>query len=248
MANSSLANGLVIHLWTVPLIHPRTEEDCRILSDLESSRARQFSRECDRERYKTSHVALRQILAGYSGVGAEQIWFQVNEFGKPSLGNYPRIEFNMSHSGRIALIAVRVAGKVGVDVEEMRPEAAIIDVAERFFSPGELERLQKLGEDERLAGFCRCWTRKEAYLKALGCGISDEDLAKVEVTLLADEPPALLQRTARDGTAKPWSVFHFEPEKGFIAAVVAEGSGLNLLCRTWPEDLPQRIGGPKAAG
>ena len=228
-----------VHVWTVTLACSGAISDSGILSNQEKSKIGRFVHDRDRQRYIASHLALRQILAGYSGVRPEQIWFHMNEFGKPSLGNYPQIEFNMSHSGAIALIAVRVAGSVGIDVEEIRSEPPPIDVAKRFFSQGELERLHSLREDEQLAGFLRCWTRKEAYLKAVGCGISDEDLATVEVTLLADEPPAVLRRAARDKTTKPWSVFHLEPVAGFIAAVVAEGTGLQLLSKSWPEGLPQ---------
>jgi 4'-phosphopantetheinyl transferase len=228
-----------IHIWSVPLVRSRQGENlATVLSQEELLRAGRFVHERDRERYLACHEALRRILAQYCGTPPEQLWFQVNEHGKPHLGEYPRLQFNLSHSVDLALIAVRAGGKVGVDIEEVRSDAATSGVAERFFSEGELRRLQSLTGDERTRAFFRCWTRKEAYLKAVGCGISDEDLKRVEVTLRPDESPAVLRGRAEGDGAREWSVFHLEPEDRFIGALVAEGANLQCTAKTWPADAP----------
>lgn len=235
--NQSIAPLDAIDLWTVSLAgHVANESATEVLSNEELSRAGRFVRESDRARYIASHRALRRILARYSGDRPEQLWFERNVFGKPRLGNCAAIEFNMSHSGEIALIAVRTGGRVGVDVEEIRNHSANIEVAERYFAASELQRLKSLDANEQVAAFFRCWTRKEAYLKAMGCGISDEDLAMVEVTLLPDEPPAIVRGKMNGDAAELWTVFHVEPLQRYVGAVVAEGSDLRISKKAWPVD------------
>jgi 4'-phosphopantetheinyl transferase len=98
--------------------------------------------------------------------------------------------------------------------------------------------LRSLNEAERVRGFFRCWTRKEAYLKAIGCGISDEDLATVEVTLLPLEQPAILRKRISGDGGEEWTVIDIEPKDGFMGAVVAEGKDLRCSSMIWPHDVP----------
>ena len=203
------------------------------ISEAERVRAARFVRAIDRERFIVAHAALREILSIYCERSAGALEFQFNLHGKPGLRDFPQIAFNLSHSGQLALVAVaRGVGRLGVDVEEVRSDALNEGVAERFFSPGELERLKSLDGQERALGFFRCWTRKEAYLKAIGCGISDEDLATVEVTLRREEEPEIVRGVASENTSN-WKVFHLEPRPGFIAAVVAENVAGVLRVRNW---------------
>jgi 4'-phosphopantetheinyl transferase len=227
-----------VHIWKVRMgaAGEVLNRPWAMLSERERARANRFSRDSDRSRFITAHGALREVLSEYCGVPPEALHFEQNEFGKPHLGHFPRIQFNLSHSGDIALIAVADSGcRVGVDVEQVGRHISE-GVAERFFSAGELSRLQTASGEERVKAFFRCWTRKEAYLKALGCGISDETLVAVEVTLLTEEKPGILKRIEDDG-AKEWTVFHLEPRSGFIGAVVTEGAVNALRERTWPDDL-----------
>lgn len=227
-----------IDVWIVTLQLPRLNpsEYVATLSESERARAARFARTSDRERFVASHAALRRILGNHycdSSPGALE--FEFNPHGKPRLRDFPQVSFNLSHSGELALVAVTKSNRrVGVDVEEIRSEAVKDGVAERFFSPGEMKRLKSLDGDERVLGFFRCWTRKEAYLKAIGRGISDEDLAKTEVTLRREEEPKIVRGADGEKTSD-WRVFHLEPKPGYIAAVVAEEREGTPTVKNWEE-------------
>jgi 4'-phosphopantetheinyl transferase len=223
-----------VHLWTVNLDEGAGIGECaQVLSKEELLKAGRLVRTIDRERYIRGHAALRKLLSEYIGKKAEELKFDVNAFGKPRLGTAAQVEFNLSHSGSVAVIALCLAGRIGVDVEEMRPEVVSSDVAERFFSRGEVSRLRRLPLAEQVEAFFRCWTRKEAYLKAIGCGISDEDLLTIEVSLTESEEPRILRRVSRGDGADAWSIAEFRPREGFLGAVVAEAENMRVIAHDW---------------
>jgi 4'-phosphopantetheinyl transferase len=226
-----------IDLWIISLgfTEPFLNKYAATLSEAEKTRAARFVKASDRARFIGSHAGLRNILGNcYCDRPAGALEFEFNPHGKPRLRDFPQVNFNLSHSGDLALVAVAQGkGRVGVDVEEVRSEAVEHAVAERFFSPGEVKRLKSLDGAERILGFFRCWTRKEAYLKAIGRGISDEDLVRVEVTFRREEEPGILLGVEGENTSG-WRVFHIEPKKGYVAAVVAEGEAETLTVRNWP--------------
>jgi 4'-phosphopantetheinyl transferase len=225
-----------IDVWVVPLDKPDlNSHSSRILSAEELERAGRFLRDGDRARFIAAHHALRKILAEYVGILPDQLRFEINEFGKPHLRNIPHFDFNMSHSGLLGVIAVRVAKRVGVDLEEIRAETARDDIAGRFFSKGEAERLRGISDPERVRAFYQCWTRKEAYLKALGRGISDEDLAAAEVSFGQGETPAIVRRVAQGDNALAWCVKDLRLPSGYIGALVAEGGSVRVRERNWSE-------------
>ncbi len=132
------------------------------LSSDESQRAARFRFDADRHRFTRSHIALRDVLSRYLHCEPKQIKFTVGEYGKPSVTNKQKLEFNLSHSGDYALIAVAREYKVGVDVERLRQELEIEKIAHRFFSEKENAELISLPATQRQIGFFNCWTRKEA--------------------------------------------------------------------------------------
>jgi 4'-phosphopantetheinyl transferase len=195
-----------------------------VLSDDESQRARRFVFDRHRRRWVAARVALRTILAECLGESPGSLTFTYGAHGKPELGQRWQsagLQFNLAHSGDWALIAVGWERRVGIDLEEMREEVVESGIAERYFSPREAAQLRSLPRDLQQIGFFRCWTRKEAYLKALGCGISG-GLQSFEVSLLPDEPPALRCDQSDERAPDKWRMAELVPAAGYLAAVVAE--------------------------
>ncbi len=216
-----------IDVWRVALEAPSRVE---YLSPDELARAGRFRFDRHRRRFIAARAALRAVLAGYLGQGPREIRFHYGEHGKPHLGDPRPLEFNLAHSGELALIAVAGTHAVGVDVELERDRVSDEGIAERFFSASEVAALGSLPAEQRQAAFFRCWTRKEAFLKATGKGLIF-GLDQFSVSLLPDEPAALL--AVPDGTEDParWSFFHLAPGAGYQAALAARGVVVRI--RLW---------------
>lgn len=185
----------------------------------ERVRAAAFHSARDRWRYVARHGLLRRLLALRLGCAPDRLRFVVNEFGKPTLAGGD-LHFSLSHSRGLALIAI-AEGEVGCDIEKRDPAFACAATAAQFFAPAERQRLASLRPGDYCEGFFNGWTRKEAFLKALGCGLS-RPLDSFEVSLAPGEPAQLL--AGCDG----WSVQSFAPRPLFHAAVVARGSDWQL--------------------
>jgi 4'-phosphopantetheinyl transferase len=169
----------------------------------------------DRERYAVAHANLRRILGGYLNQPAKKISFDANRFGKPELaGEASSLNFSLSHSQSIAVLAVAHGLPVGVDVEEVRPIEP--EVAATHFSASELSDLSGLQGDAWLSGFYRCWTRKEAILKAEGVGLH-RALDSFDVALLPGAPAELLRTRVR--FLYPWKLYDVSPAPGTIGAL-----------------------------
>jgi len=215
-----------LHVWRIALDRPESEiarlADC--LSDDERGRAARFLREVHRRRFTAAHAALRKILGGYLKVAPRQVALATRSGGKPELiaaTHAPPLRFNLSHSSELALLAVALGREVGVDVERARDGIDMENIVSRFFAPGEQATWRRLTADERLAGFFRCWTRKEAYMKAHGVGLS-LGLDRFEVSLAPGEPARLLRSELPDGSTSRWRMFDLTPGEGYFAACVVE--------------------------
>ena len=163
-------------LWLVHLdmeAQPRPEWQ-HLLSPQELERAGRFHFESDARRYRISHAALRSLLARLTGLAPLSLAFAEGRNGKPRLRTPADLHFNMSHSGDWALIGVSHQGPVGVDIEAIRALKDVDELARSHFTPHELQAYRQTPAHERLHAFFRCWTRKEACLKALGSGLSIE--------------------------------------------------------------------------
>ena len=163
-----------VHVWTVALDGP-AERPGRLgacLSPDETTRARRFHFEVHRRRFTVARGALRHLLGAYLRRSPESLVFRYGHRGKPELPEAPELSFNLSHSEERALLAVSHVAALGVDIERLRPMDDMEAIARRFFSPPEHAALMALAPGERVAGFFRCWTRKEAYLKAVGEGLA----------------------------------------------------------------------------
>ncbi len=169
-------------------------------------------------------------MGRYAGREPSAIAFRYGGWGKPGLDEArdgDGLQFNLSHSGDLALLAVARGRRLGIDVEAVRPMADAGPIAARFFSPRECERFRRLPESEQLAAFFRCWTRKEAYMKATGAGMS-MPLDQFDVTLSPGEPPALLRVEGLPDEPSRWSYRDLDPGPGYLAALAVEGTGWRL--------------------
>lgn len=213
-----------VHLWQGLL--DQMPQSGAVLSSPEHGRAERLHRSQDRERFIAGRAWLRATLARYLDVAPQALCLIEGRHGKPLLAD-GSLHFNLSHSGGVALLAVCRASPVGVDVEAMQPMADCDAIARRHFAAAEVERWAALPAADRLAAFYRCWTRKEAYVKALGGGLS-VPLDGFEVAFEPGAEPALRSVAGSAVAAAVWSVWGIEPAPGFVAAVVAHGAGLTL--------------------
>lgn len=220
-----------VHLW-VQRLDVIPEEVARLgslLSTDESERAMRFAFEHLRNRFTVARGRLRELLATYSGVSPDQIVFTYNSFGKPSLGG-SELRFNLSHTGEIAVYAFAWSRDVGVDVEQIKPRVALERIPERFFSADEVGALRSLPVEMQTLGFFQCWTRKEAYVKARGAGLTIP-LNSFDVSL----GPGEQARFLRNGEG--WSMRSFGGGQ-YVGAVVARGDYWEL--RWFGETAPWR--------
>ena len=179
----------------------------------------------DRARYAANHANLRRILGAYLNQLPERVKLQADSLGKPELAFEDPVQFNLSHSRTIAVLAVAHGQPVGVDVEDVRPIER--EVAARFFSAAELAALGALQGEAWMNGFYRCWTRKEAILKAEGVGLY-RALDSFDVSLRADEPAVLL--ATREAFRYPWELHHLTPATGNVGALATAQPQAQLAC------------------
>jgi 4'-phosphopantetheinyl transferase len=220
-----------VHVWRASLERPAqaVARMRMLLAADEQHRADRFRFERDRSRYIVGRALLRGLLGRYLDTAPEDLAFQYGEFGKPALPGGPW--FNLAHSGSVALYAFSSLGEIGVDVELDDRDVASERVAERFFSPAEVSVLRALPTAAQPRAFLACWTRKEAFIKARGDGLSLA-LDSFDVTLEPDLPAALL-RTAwcRDEPGR-WRLQDLSDRRaGYIAAVALRGDGWSLVER-----------------
>jgi 4'-phosphopantetheinyl transferase len=205
------------------------------LSDDERERADRFHFERDRRRFACARGVLRRLLAEYLDVEAGELTFSYGAHGKPALsGRFQRaVTFNVSHSHELALVAIGRDAELGVDVEAVRSMEGADDIASRFFSPREAAQLRSLPVAVRRAAFFACWTRKEAYLKALGSGLA-RPLDEFDVTFAPGEPAALVVHGDETETAR-WAIDELLPAPGYTAALVTESHAGVARCWQWTE-------------
>ena len=195
-----------------------------LLSQDERSRASRFVHKLHQDRFTTGRGRLREILGGYLDRAPEDLAFRYAENGKPSLAAPSPVRFNLSHTEGVAALTVAHDIEIGVDIEGLRPVER--DLPNHYFSAPEREELAKSPDDAWLGAFHRCWTRKEAIIKALGDGLSIP-LDSFAVTLTPGAPARLLWRAGFPDAAERWVLAHFEG-KGFVGAVAAETGGAPL--------------------
>lgn len=227
-----------VHVWSVALDRIPPAAD-RTLSPDERQRMERFRSPVHGRRFGASRHALRSILASYSGIAAKDLRIEYGRYGKPAVRGLP-FDFNLSHTGDLALAAVSAAGPVGVDVEQIRPSSSLERLARRVLAPAEREQLFRLSAAERPQAFFLAWTRKEALVKMLGEGVFT-GLRRLQVTLLPGETARVVAYDPADSghDSRSWRLHDLQPWPDVAAAVAVDLSGDRVVgdgvtrVRTW---------------
>lgn len=214
-----------VHVWRVDLSSISATDLESVISHDEHERAARFHFQKDRERFKIARASLRIVLGRYLNLPPQSLVFAQTEFGKPFLTNFEAagLLFNLSHSGDLAMIAVAREREVGVDVEFMRADFATSEVAEHFFSVAEIYTLSGLDQNLRTRAFFNCWTRKEAYVKARGEGLSIP-LDEFDVSLAPSVPAAMLGNRIDDTEKSRWIFQDLQINPRYAGALVIEST------------------------
>lgn len=222
----------IVHLWRVDLDAIASEESrwSGTLSEDELVRAARFHFQLDRQYFIAGRAWLRRVIAAYLTTDPKDLIFAYSKKNKPSLGGVHvdnSLNFNISHSGGIALFAFTRSRQIGVDVEHVRHDFDTAAIAARFFSQHEQRQLATLHADLRPGAFFRCWTRKEAYIKATGDGLS-LPLSQFDVSIAEDDQSALLATRPDDREANKWALCDVRVKPGYCGALCVSGTGWEL--------------------
>ena len=189
----------------------------------------------DKDRFIAAHGCLRDILARYQHGEPGQLTFSANDNGKPALStdlSKRRMDFNLSHSEDLALVAVTWERKVGVDLERIRQGISSQVIARQYFSRSEVAELLGLPSEQREVGFFNCWTRKEAYIKAQGLGLS-LPLESFDVSVSSNEPVILRATRPDPQEATRWTLLSLQVSPDYAAALATQGQGLEFRFWDW---------------
>lgn len=211
------------HLWLLSLADPPlpAQQLAGMLSGDERDRASRFHFEADRRHFEAGRGLLRWVLGHYAGVDPASVQFSYAPNGKPCL-THPEsaLQFNLSHSGGWALIGLTLGQQIGVDLEVMRDLPELLNIARTNFAPAEVEALLQLPPELRQAGYFACWTRKEAYIKAVGAGLSLR-LDQFEVSVDPGQPAVLRAIGGSAAAARDWTLLGLRPfDAAWMAAAV----------------------------
>lgn len=216
------------HVWRTTLDLPisRVRSLEQTLTADEITRAEQFHFQKDRMHFIVARGLLRTILSRYLATNPRTLRFCYSQYGKPTLaresGSDASLCFNVTHSLGVVLYAITRSRAIGIDLERIRLDVACESIAEHFFSPYEARILRTVPTDLRSEAFFRCWTRKEAYLKARGIGLSIA-LGQFDVSVLPGELAALLGTREKDQNISQWSLNDLYAGEGYVAALAVEG-------------------------
>ncbi len=223
-----------VHVWIADLDdmsrHNKLFYD--VLNEQERSRARRFLRPYDHKHFIAARGILRTLLGGYIRVEPRAIKFVLGTYGKPALDpkiHLSPLRFNISHSHGYALFAFTNERDIGVDIEHMRPIENMEDIVRRFFSAHEAATLLALPLHDRERAFYACWTRKEAFIKANGRGLT-QTLGSFDVEVAPDKPAALLAIRDAPNEAARWRMRSLQTLPGFEATMVVGGDDWELSC------------------
>lgn len=213
-----------VHVFKANLIINAAQENTfwATLSAEEKARANRFRFPVHRAYFIAGRGILRRLLGQYLNVLPQDLQFEYGPQGKPFLNNFPDFKFNISHSKHHILLAFSKKNTIGVDVEVIDSTIEFEIIAPRFFSKNEATTLLNLPYEQQPTVFYNCWTRKEAFIKAKGGGLSIP-LDQFEVTLLPEDAPKLLAIDWAMEEVENWQMFSFNLEKEVIGALIVEG-------------------------
>jgi len=210
----------VVHLWKLNLDSSKDKLIVlwNILSSDEKDRANKFYFEKDRVHFVKCRASLRNLLGNYLGLKPAELQFEYTEYGKPYLSD-STLQFNVSHSNNKGLIAFSLENEIGVDIELINREIKIEELANRFFSENEANIIMSLNENIRHRSFFKCWTRKEAFIKAQGEGLNIP-LDKFEMSILDTDEVKMRSIEWKNEKIDDWTLVSFDVDDDYIGALV----------------------------
>lgn len=213
-----------VHLWKLWMSESFDRDaDQALLSSAEQAQSGAFANVTHRDRFIQCRAALRRLLAAHLGTSPSTLEIDYGKHGKPELRGGSAIQFNVSHSDKLAVLALSPGHRVGVDIERVRAIAEIDHIAGTRFSDEEIRDLASVAPEQRSRTFFRCWTRKEAFIKAIGEGLSS-----------SVSGPA--------NHAKGWTLLDWSPLEGFAGAVAVENETARLIIHGWLGEGPPNAG------
>lgn len=230
-----------VHVWCAQLTEcaPRLGDYYELLSENERQRAARFYFPHLRESFILRSGILRHLLSCYTSLPARIIRFEYGAHGKPFLTEKQRVnglEFNLSHSHELSLLAFAMERHVGVDIEKVRLDIDFAAIARRYFSARENEQFFSLPEEKRALAFFYGWTCKEALIKAEGGGLSIP-LDSFSVTMHPDEEAQLLEASLPTFDPSLWTLKRLSPAEGYAAALAVQGKGIHLSCWQYSQNM-----------
>jgi 4'-phosphopantetheinyl transferase len=218
-----------VHIWTFDIraLATATEKFRLVLASDEMDRAAQFRFNHLRESFVRTRSTLRHLLGRYMDIHPAGIQFTYGPNGKPALASAENIQFNMTHSGDMAAIAITTDCPIGVDVEQIRPVENMLRIAEQFFCPEETAEIISLPADDRECAFFCYWTRKEAYAKAIGAGLG-APLNTIRVTAQSGSSSCSIFTENEVGAAQTWTLHDLQLAANYAAAVGYRGRERSL--------------------
>lgn len=222
----------VVAVWNLWIGGPPDDRRARsVLSSDELARASRFVFDVDRNRYLAGRLALRELLGRYLDRAPAEVRLGYTAHGKPEVPG-ETLRFNVAHSGELAVIALTEHDRLGVDVERIRPLGELDAVARTVFSAHELEVFHSLPDAGKVQGFFDGWTRKEAFVKAVGEGLSYR-LDAFAVTLRPGAEARLLEVEGSIARAAAWSLIDLNPVEGWVGAVAVENAAAEVHHAGW---------------
>jgi len=227
-----------VHVWRVFLdaTNIQSESVTGILSADELAKAEKFHFEGDQKKFIMTRGLLRMILGSYLGKKPGELCFEYNAFGKPVLpadAGCDALQFNLSHSGEIALYAVTRGRNIGIDAERIRDNVDIGQIAKRFFSAEEIRSLDSIHKKNRSEVFFKYWTRKEAFIKARGEGISFP-MEQCDVSSISGSMLSPVKLPDNSSESLRWYGQDLFPGPGYAAAIAVEGNDCDISCWHYP--------------
>ena len=213
-----------VDIWLLPVV--QSDHFLQYLTQDERRRANKFRVQTARDQYVIARATLRLLLKKYFRLKNNEIQFALNPYGKPYLAGH-KIFFNVSHSYQWVLIGLSNRTEIGVDIEKIRPDLNLTQLANRFFSQKEVELLHQLSKDQIAEGFFNAWTRKEAYIKARGMGLAIP-LSGFSVELRPGQPARLLETSHDPQAIKKWFLSDIPAPENYKAAMVANTPDFEL--------------------
>jgi 4'-phosphopantetheinyl transferase len=239
ISTDSLQIAQPVDVWTVRLGASASVSRAyrNLLSCDEVLRADRFAFAHLRIAFEVSHGALRILLARYLSCTPRELAFTFGPKGKPALHGNSQLQFNIAHSGGLAVFAFSLGFQIGVDIEEVREIPDFEQIAHHYFCPEESSQLLSITDKkQREEAFYRCWTRKESYLKAVGDGLS-APLDQFQVTLLPGSPAHFIHIGNDTSAASPWTLQHLEPASGYVGALAYRSHARDIVLH--PPQQPQ---------